>query len=70
MTALLLIKMGVLEGHSHDCSKDTNRYIYKHKNKVQIKTPFRVGSLNDALKKKNYLGMHFRFNASVLAVIA
>lgn len=68
MTVLLLIKMGVLEGHSHDCSKGTSIYItHTHKTKIWIKAPFWVSRLNDALGK-SAVGTHFKCNASVLTV--
>lgn len=37
MTVLLLIRIGVLEGHSHGRSEDIHVYINTHKNQVRIK---------------------------------
>lgn len=37
MTVLLLIRIGVLEGHSRGHSQDTHIYVSTHKNQVRIK---------------------------------
>lgn len=54
MTVLLLIKMGVPEEHSHDCSKGTSVYTHTHTHtqdaqnqNLWIKARFWVSSLND-----------------------
>lgn len=81
MTVLLLIKMGVLEEHSCDCSKGTSVcvrvykylyiYIYAH-----IHTKPESGLQHSSVLaawimfSKSAVGTHFKFNASVLAVTA